>query len=110
MGIKISKHSLLQLRQKIPKGFFIPGYYTDVGLIAIQAREIGITAPLFGSDGWESDKLTEGKAKDALEGCYFSTHASTEDTASVVQNFIKKYWAKYNIMPDAMSLLAEMQG
>jgi branched-chain amino acid transport system substrate-binding protein len=77
-----------------------------VGLIAIQAREIGITQPLFGSDGWESEKLTEGKAKDALEGCFFSTHVSSEDPSPQVQNFIKKYKEKYNMMPDAMSFLA----
>ncbi|MCC7159948.1 MAG: ABC transporter substrate-binding protein, partial [Ignavibacteria bacterium] len=61
---------------------------------------------LFGGDGWESEKLTEGKAKDALEGCYFSTHVSTENPDPAVQNFIKKYKEKYNMMPDAMSFLA----
>jgi len=105
-GDKDFKAQLTAIKAKNPEGVFIPGYYTDVGLIAIQAREIGITAPLFGSDGWESDKLTEGKAKDALEGCYFSTHVSTENPSPEVQDFIKKYKTKYNMMPDAMSFLA----
>jgi branched-chain amino acid transport system substrate-binding protein len=105
-GDKDFKAQLTAIKSKNPEGVFIPGYYTDVGLIAIQAREIGITQPLFGSDGWESEKLTEGKAKDALEGCYFSTHVSTEDPSPNVQNFITKYKAKFNMMPDAMSFLA----
>ncbi|RPI16840.1 MAG: ABC transporter substrate-binding protein [Ignavibacteriae bacterium] len=105
-GDKDFKAQLTAIKSKNPEGVFIPGYYTDVGLIAIQAREIGITAPLFGSDGWESEKLTEGTAKDALEGCFFSTHVSTEDPSPQVQSFIQKYKAKYNIMPDAMSFLA----
>ncbi len=105
-GDKDFKAQLTAIKSKNPEAIFIPGYYTDVGLIAIQAREIGITVPLFGGDGWESEKLTEGKAKDALEGCFFSTHVSTENPDPVVQSFIKKYKAKYNSMPDAMSFLA----
>lgn len=105
-GDKDFKAQLTAIKAKNPEGIFIPGYYTDVGLIAIQAREIGITQPLFGGDGWESEKLTEGKAADALEGCFFSTHVSTEDPSPQVQNFIKKYREKYNMMPDAMSFLA----
>ena len=105
-GDKDFKAQLTAIKSKNPEAIFIPGYYTDVGLIAIQAREIGITIPLIGGDGWESEKLTEGKAKDALEGCYFSTHVSTANPDPQVQNFIKKYKEKYNIMPDAMSFLA----
>jgi branched-chain amino acid transport system substrate-binding protein len=105
-GDKDFKAQLTAIKSKGPEAVFIPGYYTDVGLIAIQAREIGITQPLFGGDGWESEKLTEGKAKDALEGCYFSTHVSTENPDPGIQNFIKKYKEKYNMMPDAMSFLS----
>ena len=105
-GDKDFKAQLTAIKAKNPDAVFIPGYYTDVGLIAIQAREMGLTCPLLGSDGWESEKLTEGRAKDALEGCYFSTHVSTENPSPQVQDFIKKYKAKYNSMPDAMSFLA----
>lgn len=105
-GDKDFKAQLTAIKTKNPEAIFIPGYYTDVGLIAIQAREIGITVPLFGGDGWESEKLTEGKAKDALEGCFFSTHVSTENPDPAIQNFIKKFKEKYNSMPDAMSFLA----
>lgn len=105
-GDKDFKAQLTAIKSKNPDGVFIPGYYTDVGLIAIQSREIGITQTLFGGDGWESEKLTEGKAKDALEGCYFSTHVSVENPSPTIQNFIKKYKEKYNSMPDAMSFLA----
>jgi branched-chain amino acid transport system substrate-binding protein len=108
-GDKDFKAQLTAIKSKNPEGIFIPGYYTDVGLIAIQAREIGITIPLFGGDGWESEKLTEGKAKDALEGCYFSTHVSADNPAEQIQNFIKKYREKYKMMPDAMSTLLMTQ-
>ena len=105
-GDKDFKAQLTSIKAKNPEAIFIPAYYTDVNLISIQAREIGLTVPLIGSDGWESEKLTEGKAKDALEGCYFSTHVSTENPDPLIQEFIKKYKAKYNAMPDAMAFLA----
>jgi len=104
-GDKDFKAQLTAIKYKNPEAIFVPGYYTDVGLIAIQLREIGMTVPLFGGDGWESDKLTEGKAKDALEGCFFSTHISTEDPNPLIQSFIKKYRDKYKIEPDAYSFL-----
>lgn len=105
-GDKDFKAQLTSIKAKNPEAIFIPGYYTDVNLISIQAREIGLTCPLFGSDGWESEKLTEGKAKDALEGSFFSTHVSADDPSPNIQNFIKKYQEKYKSKPDAMAFLS----
>jgi branched-chain amino acid transport system substrate-binding protein len=41
----------------------------------------------------------------ALEGCYFSTHYSPQDTSPAVQGFVKEFQAKYNETPDAMAAL-----
>lgn len=105
-GDKDFKAQLTSIKAKDPEAVFIPGYYTDVNLISIQAREIGLNCLLFGSDGWESEKLTEGKAKDALEGSFFSTHVSADDPSPQIQNFKIKYKEKYGKEPDAMSFLA----
>ena len=105
-GDKDFKAQLTSLKSANPEAIFIPGYYTELNLISIQAREIGITVPLFGGDGWESEKLLEGKAKDALEGCFFSTHVSIEDPNPKIQNFITKYKEKYGSTPDAMAFLS----
>jgi branched-chain amino acid transport system substrate-binding protein len=105
-GDKDFKAQLTSIKGKNPDAIFIPGYYTDVNLIGIQAREIGISIPLFGGDGWESEKLVEGKAKDALNGCFFSTHVSTESPEPMIQAFIKRYKEVYGKEPDAMSFLA----
>lgn len=104
-GDKDFKAQLTSLKAANPEAIFVPGYYTELNLISIQAREIGITVPLFGGDGWESEKLLEGKAKDALEGSFFSTHVSIEDPNPKIQDFIKKYTEKYGSAPDAMSFL-----
>ena len=79
----------------------MPGYYTEVGLIAKQARELGVKVPLLGGDGWDSSKLYEIGGK-ALDGCYFSSHYSSESTDPKVQDFVKKYQAKYGQVPDAL--------
>jgi branched-chain amino acid transport system substrate-binding protein len=103
-GDKDFKAQLTSIKAASPEAIFIPGYYQDVGLIALQARELGVTIPLFGGDGWEShDLISIGGA--AVEGTYFSTHFSPEETSPVVQEFVKKFQSKYGVMPDAMAAL-----
>jgi branched-chain amino acid transport system substrate-binding protein len=88
-----------------PEAIYVPGYYTEVGTIVHQARELGITVPFLGSDGWDSPKLWEIGGT-ALNGCYFSNHYATDDPNPVVQKFVTDYKAKYNHLPDALAALA----
>src|ERR671939_837747 len=63
------KGQLTNIRAAAPDVILVPGYYGQVGVIAKQAKELGITAPLLGGDGWDSPKLWElGGA--ALNGSY----------------------------------------
>ncbi|MFT3913235.1 MAG: ABC transporter substrate-binding protein [Anaeromyxobacteraceae bacterium] len=96
------KAQLTAIKAKNPDGIYVPGYYTHVGLIARQARELGIKAPLMGGDGWDSPKLFEIGGK-ALEGSYFSNHYSPEDPAPRIQDFVKKYQARYKAVPDGLA-------
>jgi branched-chain amino acid transport system substrate-binding protein len=41
----------------------------------------------------------------AMEGCVFSNHFSVEDTSPVIQEFLKRYRARFKSEPDAMSAL-----
>jgi branched-chain amino acid transport system substrate-binding protein len=41
----------------------------------------------------------------AIEGAFFSNHFSTEDKSPLVQDFVKKYKEKYNVVPDAFAAL-----
>ena len=103
-GDKDFNAQLTSIKAANPDGIFVPGYYTEVGLIALQAKQLGLTVPIFGGDGWESSSLVPiGGA--ALEGDYFSTHFSPEDTSPAVQNFVKQYKQKFNETPDAMAAL-----
>ena len=103
-GDKDFSAQLTAIKAANPDGIFVPGYYTEVGLIVLQAKQLGINCPIFGGDGWESSSLVPiGGA--ALEGDYFSTHYSPQDTSPAVQNFVKEFTAKYGEAPDAMAAL-----
>ncbi len=97
------KAQLTTIKASNPDGVFVPGYYTDCALISIQARQLGITVPLFGGDGWESEKLFEiGGA--AIEGNYLSTHyhpaVGSELSKKFQENYKKRWKGK---TPDALA-------
>ncbi len=87
-----------------PQAIFVPGYYTEVGLIARQARDLGFTGPLLGGDGWASPSLI-GIGGPALEGCYFGNHYATDDPSPLVQDFITRYRDQYRETPDSFAAL-----
>ena len=105
-GDKDFKAQLTAIKSTQPDAIMIPGYYTEVGLIVAQARQLGITVPMFGGDGWEAPELLQIAGPAALEGTYYSTHFSSENTDPLVQKFVAAYKAKYDgESPDAMAAL-----
>lgn len=88
-----------------PDGIFIPGYYTEAGLIAKQVREQNITAVLIGGDGWDSPRTPE-IGGDAVEGAFFCNHYSADDTSQLVQTFVSRYKERHGYVPDAMAPLS----
>jgi branched-chain amino acid transport system substrate-binding protein len=103
-GDKDFKAQLTSIRSSEPEAILVAGYYNEAGLIASQARELGLNVPLLGGDGWDSPSLVE-VAGEAMEGNYFSNHFSAEDQSPAVQNFLARFKAKYNEEPDAMAAL-----
>jgi branched-chain amino acid transport system substrate-binding protein len=98
------RSQLTTIRAANPEIVFVPGYYNDVGQIAIQARDLGMKQPLVGGDGWESPKLLEiGGA--ALEGSYYSNHYFVDDPTPAVKAFVTKYQEKYGAKPDSLAAL-----
>jgi len=104
-GDKDFRSQLTAIKAAGVGGIFVPGYYTEAALVAKQARELGITVPLFGGDGWEAPQLLEIGGS-ALEGTYYSTHYSPENTEPAVQGFVKRFQARFGgETPDAMAAL-----
>lgn len=98
------KSQLTSVKSANPEILFVPGYYTDIGQIASQARDLGMTQPLVGGDGWESPKLIEIGGK-ALEGCFYSNHYFAGDPDPRVRDFVQKYKDRFGQAPDALAAL-----
>ncbi|CAN5369810.1 ABC transporter substrate-binding protein [soil metagenome] len=100
------KGQLTKIKAANPEAIFVSGYYTEAGLIANQARELGISVPLLGGDGWDSDQTIQ-IGKQAIEGCYFTNHYSPDEDRPEVKKFVADYKARFdNKVPDAMAILA----
>jgi branched-chain amino acid transport system substrate-binding protein len=99
------KGQLTSIRSANPDVIYVPGYYGQVGVIAKQAKELSIKAPLLGGDGWDAPQLFQiGGA--ALNGSYMSNHYSVDDPSPATQKFVADYKGRYNAAPDAIGALA----
>lgn len=100
------KTQLTTIAGKTPDVLFVPDYYGTDALIAQQAREIGLTVPILGGDGWDGvvDSVAESN-RSVLNDVYFSNHYSTEDTSDTVKNFVDAYTKKYNKAPNSFAAL-----
>lgn len=98
------KAQLTKIRETNPEAIYVPAYYTDVGLISRQVRELGMKVPLMGGDGWDSEELYKISGG-ALDGSFFSNHYTFESPDKSVQDFVNKYKAAYGKVPDALAAL-----
>jgi branched-chain amino acid transport system substrate-binding protein len=109
-GDKDFKAELTAIKAANPDAVFIPAYYTDVALICIQAKQLGLTVPIFGGDGWESDELMK-IGQDAVEGTYFSTHFAPDFASDNSKKFVADYQKRFKSsdgspkLPDSMAAL-----
>lgn len=94
------KSQLVQIRKRKPDAIFVPGYYNEVAMIARQARELNLSQPFLGGDGFDSPKLIELGGR-AVEGSYFINHYFPDDPSPVVKRFLAAYKKKYGTVPDA---------
>jgi branched-chain amino acid transport system substrate-binding protein len=95
---------LTAIKSAKPQVLFIPGFYTDVGQIAIQARDLGISIPMVGGDGWDSPTVIAIGGK-AVDGCYFSDHYFVGEPRPAVQRFVGEIRKRYGRNPDANAAL-----
>lgn len=100
------KTVLTKVKALNPEVIYVPGYYEEVGKIVKQARELGITAPIVGGDGWDSPKLVEIAGPAALNNTYFTNHYAVDDTSATSQAFVAAYKQEYGQAPDAMAVLS----
>jgi branched-chain amino acid transport system substrate-binding protein len=105
-GDKDFQALLTKIKNKKYDFIYIPGYYNEAGLIIKQAREMGITVPILGADGFGDEKLVQTAGKANITNIFytghFSTHAPANDTVS---EFIASYKKEYGADPSAFNAL-----
>jgi len=92
---------LTKIRAANPDGILDWSRYHEGALIAKQAKQMGITAPIFGCDGIAHPKYIE-LGGDAVNGVFYATHFSPATSAHlpVARRLVEKMRAKYNKEPD----------
>lgn len=96
---------LTTIKEMSPDVIAIPGYYTEIALIAKQARELGIKSILIAGDGAEAPELTKIGGK-AVEGLYYTTHFDEKAVLTPLgKRYVEIFRKRYNRAPDALGAL-----
>jgi len=103
-GDKDFSAQLTKLKEANPDVLFLPNYYSEVPLQVEQARKLGYTGKIIGSDSWGSPELIKLGGSN-MEGLFFSTHYAPDIATPVAQKFIKAYQEKYKSTPDDVAAL-----
>lgn len=93
---------LTNIASKTPDVLFCPDYYQVIALVAQQAKDAGLSAPLLGGDGWDA-VLSVVSDPSLLEGAYYCSGYSSQDTTEAVQTFLTNYQEKYSSEPNMFS-------
>lgn len=97
------KATLTKIQTANADVIFVPAYYEEVGKIVKQARELGITAAMLGTDGWDDTKVIDIAGPESLNNTYFCTHYYEGDEG--VQKFLESYKKEYNADPNVFAAL-----
>ncbi|WP_298980903.1 ABC transporter substrate-binding protein [Caldilinea sp.] len=98
-----------------PDVLFISAIPNEAGITTKQFREAGLTQPIISGDGFDTPLIGE-VAGELADDVYFSTHASLDNEAEIVQSFVAAYEAEYGRRPenafaalgyDTMNLIAD---
>ncbi len=93
------------LKGKSPDLLYAPNYYAEDALLAKQARELGLAAPILTGDGAQVPELLSlGGA--AVEGMYFTAHFHRQGLATELgKQFLQEYEKTYKKDLDAFAAL-----
>ena len=94
--------TLVRVRESNPDGLVLLSYYADGALICRQARDSGVKLPIVAGTSNYSPKFLElGGA--GVEGVYVMTTFFPADPRPEVQEFVKRFKAKFDAEPDSFS-------
>ena len=94
--------TLTRVRDSNPDGLVLLSYYADGALICRQARDAGIKLPIVAGTSNYSPKFLE-LGGPGVEGVYVMTTFFPADPRPEVQDFVKRFRAKFDAEPDSFS-------
>ncbi|BDR59905.1 branched-chain amino acid ABC transporter substrate-binding protein [Lactobacillus xylocopicola] len=99
---------LTSFKAKKLDAIYIPGYYTEVGLIVKQARQMGIKIPIVGGDGLADPKFAQIAGSQNATNVYYTTPFSRQVAAKNKRatEFMKAFKDRYNEEAPTFSALA----
>jgi len=98
----------VQLTKIIASGaelLYLPSFYNKVAMIVPQAKDLGWTGQVMGSDSWGSADLVE-LSNGSVKGYYFTTHYAAAGAKGETKEFIDSYKAAYGYVPDDVGALS----
>jgi branched-chain amino acid transport system substrate-binding protein len=97
---------LSSIKAAKPDIIYAPIYYTECALVAKQAREMGLNAPILAGDGVQAPELIE-LGGDAVEGLHFTTHFHKDMVTSPRgKQFLALFDEAHHKEPDAFTAMA----
>jgi len=84
---------IAKIKSDNPEVIYASGYFFNAGPLVSQIRAAGITVPVIGQEGYDSDKFIE-IAGPAAEGTLITTSLDRDSDKAVTQNFLKAFHDK----------------
>jgi branched-chain amino acid transport system substrate-binding protein len=78
-----------------PAVLYVTGYYYNGGPLVAQLRASGVTAPIVGTEGFDTSEFIK-IAKGAAEGVMITTSLDRDSTSTATRRFIDDYQSKFN--------------
>lgn len=98
---------LTNIKSQNPEVIFVAGYYQEGGSLIKQAREMGITAPIIGPDGFGNEEIINLAGAENMSDVYYTAHfVNSDDADEDVQAFATAYEEEYGAEPDMFAALA----
>jgi branched-chain amino acid transport system substrate-binding protein len=94
-GDKDFRALLTRIRAAKPDVLFFGGIYNEAGLLAKQAKELGVKATFLAADGSFGQKFIDIAGPEAAEGAVMTFIAPDERTSETMHTFAEKFRTKY---------------
>ena len=102
MGDRQFGSIVASMKRDEPEVIYMPAYFFNGGPLAAQLRAGGVTAPIVGTEGIDTEKFME-IAKGAAEGVLVTTSLDRDSKDPAMRQFIADFQKKNNVPADMVA-------